>query len=327
VNPARAKVCAVILDDLLARRLIFVSGKGGVGKSSVAAALALAARRRGRRVLLAEIDAPRSLGRTLGGVSAGPEEAEVLPGLWLVNLNPSDVMDEYVRHVVKLDWVARRVLESPVYHRFVAFAPGLKELITLGKLMVLQEAHGQRGPGPRWDTIIVDAPATGHGLALLKVPMAASEAVPVGPVGHNARRVLALMRDVTRTTVVIVTVPEEMAVTEAEQFYRLAQDEVRMDVGAVVLNDCHEQLFTPRQEAEVLERLARGEDGPLDGRVRLGPALAAARRQLRREKLTRFYLQRLRRRLPAPLLALPHVFTDELDLADLRRLSDRLEAA
>ena len=219
----------------------------------------------------------------------------------------------------------RRLL--PMFVFFVAFAPGLKELITLGKLMVLEEAHDRRGPGPRWDTIIVDAPATGHGLALLKVPMAASEAVPVGPVGHNARRVLALMRDVTRTTVVIVAVPEEMAVTEAEQFHRLAQGEVRMDVGAVVLNDCHEQMFTPRQEAEVLERLARGEDGPLDGRVRLGPALGAARRQLRREKLTRFYLQRLRRRLPAPLLALPHVFTDELDLADLRRLSDRLEAA
>lgn len=317
----------MIVDDLLTRRLIFVSGKGGVGKSSVAAALALCARRRGRRVLLAEIDAPRSLGRTLAGVSAGPEESELLPGLWLVNLDPSGVMDEYVRHVVKLEWVARRVLESPVYHRFVAFAPGLKELMTLGKLMVMEEARARRGPGPRWDTIIVDAPATGHGLALLKVPLAASEAVPVGPVGHNARRVLALMRDVARTTVVIVAVPEEMAVTEAEQFHRLARDEVGMDVGAVVLNGCHERLFTPRQEAEVLERLARGEDGPLEGRVRLGPALGAARRQLRREKLTRFYLQRLRRGLPAPLLTLPHVFTEQLDVSALRRFSERLEAA
>lgn len=317
----------MILDDLLARRLIFVSGKGGVGKSSVAAALALAARRRGRRVLLAEIDTPRSLGRTLGGVSAGPVEAELLPGLWLVNMSPSGVMDEYVRHVVKLEWVARRILESPVYRRFIAAAPGLKELMTLGKLMVMEEARARSGPSPRWDTIIVDAPATGHGLALLRVPMAASEAVPVGPVGHNARRVLALMRDAARATLVIVAVPEEMAVTEAEQFYHLARDEVRMDVGAVVLNDCHERLFTPRQEAEVLERLAHGEDGPLDGRVRLGPALGAARRQLRREKLTRFYLQRLRRELDAPLVTLPHVFEEHLDAAALRRFSECLEAA
>lgn len=317
----------MIVDDLLARRLIFVSGKGGVGKSSVAAALALAARRRGRRVLLAEIDAPRSLGRTLAGVSAGPEEAELMPGLWLVNMSPRTVMDEYVRHVVKLDWVARRILESPIYDRFIAAAPGLKELITLGKLMVMEEARARRGPGPRWDTIIVDAPATGHGLALLKVPLAASEAVPVGPVGHNARRVLALLRDPTRATLVIVALPEEMAVVEAEQFYRMARDEVRLDVGAVVLNGCHERAFTPRQEVEVLERLARGEDGPLDGRVRLGPALGAARRQLRREKLTRFYLQRLRRGFEAPLLTLPHVFAESLDAAALRHFSERLEAA
>lgn len=317
----------MIVDDLLARRLIFVSGKGGVGKSSVAAALALAARRRGRRVLLAEIDAPRSLGRTLAGVSAGPEEAELMPGLWLVNMSPRTVMDEYVRHVVKLDWVARRILESPIYDRFIAAAPGLKELITLGKLMVMEEARSRRGPGPRWDTIIVDAPATGHGLALLKVPLAASEAVPVGPVGHNARRVLTLLRDPTRATLVIVALPEEMAVVEAEQFYRMARDEVRLDVGAVVLNGCHERAFTPRQEVEVLERLARGEDGPLDGRVRLGPALGAARRQLRREKLTRFYLQRLRRGFQAPLLTLPHVFAESLDAAALRHFSERLEAA
>lgn len=317
----------MIVDDLLARRLIFVSGKGGVGKSSVAAALALAARRRGRRVLLAEIDAPRSLGRTLAGVSAGPEEAELMPGLWLVNMSPRTVMDEYVRHVVKLDWVARRILESPIYDRFIAAAPGLKELITLGKLMVMEEARARRGPGPRWDTIIVDAPATGHGLALLKVPLAASEAVPVGPVGHNARRVLTLLRDPTRATLVIVALPEEMAVVEAEQFYRMARDEVRLDVGAVVLNGCHERAFTPRQEVEVLERLARGEDGPLDGRVRLGPALGAARRQLRREKLTRFYLQRLRRGFQAPLLTLPHVFAESLDAAALRHFSERLEAA
>lgn len=317
----------MIVDDLLARRLIFVSGKGGVGKSSVAAALALAARRRGRRVLLAEIDAPRSLGRTLAGVSAGPEEAELMPGLWLVNMSPRTVMDEYVRHVVKLDWVARRILESPIYDRFIAAAPGLKELITLGKLMVMDEARARRGPGPRWDTIVVDAPATGHGLALLKVPLAASEAVPVGPVGHNARRVLALLRDRARATLVIVALPEEMAVVEAEQFYRMARDEVRLDVGAVVLNGCHERAFTPRQEVEVLERLARGEDGPLDGRVRLGPALGAARRQLRREKLTRFYLQRLRRGFQSPLLTLPHVFAESLDAAALRHLSERLEAA
>ena len=91
-------------------------------------------------------------------------------------------MDEYVRHVVKLDLVARRILANPVYHRFFAAAPGLHELMVLGKIMVLEEASAAAGSRePRYDLIVVDAPATGHGLAFLKVPLAASRAVPGRP--------------------------------------------------------------------------------------------------------------------------------------------------
>ena len=106
---------------------------------------------------------------------------------------------------------------------------------------------------------MVDAPATGHGLAFLKVPLAASRAVPVGPVGHNARRILKLLRDPERTGLVVVAIPEEMAVVEALEFHRLAIDELGIEPAAVVLNGCHERRFT-RQEAEEILRLASGED-------------------------------------------------------------------
>ena len=105
----------------------------------------------------------------------------MLPGLFTVNLDPAAVMDEYVRHVVKLEMLVRRILDSPIYHRFFAAAPGLKELMVLGKIMVLEEARARLSHKPLWDLIVVDAPATGHGLAFLKVPLAASAAVPVGP--------------------------------------------------------------------------------------------------------------------------------------------------
>jgi anion-transporting ArsA/GET3 family ATPase len=317
----------MLLDELLSRRLVVLTGKGGVGKSTVGAALAVAARERGKRVLLVEVAAPVEAARLLGGPPSGGRETEALPGLFTVNLDPATVMDEYVRHVVRLEMLVRRVLGSPVYRRFFAAAPGLKELMVLGKIMVLEEARKRLSHEPQWDLVVVDAPATGHGLAFLKVPLAASAAVPVGPVGHNARRVLAMLRDPARTALVVVAIPEEMAVVEAVQFHRLAAGELGMEPAAIVLNGCHERRFTDEDEAEVLRLTAEGAEGHLAPGVPLKAALRAARRQIRRRKLTRFYQARLRRSLDTPLVSLPFLFREALGLEDVRLLARKLEAA
>jgi anion-transporting ArsA/GET3 family ATPase len=315
------------LDDLLARRLILLSGKGGVGKSVVGMALALAARARGKRVLLVEVDAPLEAARRLGAPPSRGRETEVRPGLFTVNLDPSAVMDEYVRHVVPVELLARRILSSPLYHRFFAAAPGLRELMTLGKIMVLEEARRGLSRRPAWDLVVVDAPATGHGLAFLMVPLAASRAIPVGPVGHNARRVLRLMRDPARTALVVVTLPEEMAVVEALHFHDIATRELGVRPAAVVLNGCHERRFGDDDEAEILRLIAAGRDGLLEPGVPLPAALRAARRQIRRHRLTRFYQGRLRRRLHTPLLSLPYLVRDRLAEEDLLLLGERLGAS
>jgi anion-transporting ArsA/GET3 family ATPase len=315
------------LDDLLARRLVILSGKGGVGKSTVGLALSLAARERGKRVLLVEVDAPLEAARVLGARPAAQRETEALPGLFTLNLDPARAMDEYVRHALKLDALVRRILASPLYHRFFAAAPALPELMVLGKIMMLEAERDGWSRRPRYDLIVVDAPATGHGLSFLKVPLAASEAVPVGPVGGNARRILELLRDPERTALAIVAVPEEMAVVEALEFHRLAVEELGLRARAVFLNACHEARFTRAQEAEVLALGARGATGRLDGGIPLAGALMAARRHIRRRKLTRFYEARLRRELPLPLVSLPFLFSPSLDAGDLRSLAARLEAA
>jgi anion-transporting ArsA/GET3 family ATPase len=317
----------MLLDTLFSRRLLLLTGKGGVGKSVVGAALAMAARERGKRVLLVEVAAPVEASRMLGAPPGQGRETEVLPGLFTVNLDPAAVMDEYVRHVVKLEILARRVLESPVYRRFFAAAPGLKELMVLGKVMVLEEARSRFSHRPSWDLVVVDAPATGHGLAFLKVPLVASAAVPVGPVGHNARRVLSMLRDPRRTAMVLVAVPEEMAIVEAVQFHRLAKDELRMAPAALVLNACHERRFSDEDEADVLRLAAAGASGDVAPGVPLAAALRAARHQIRRRKLTRFYRDRLRRTLDAPLVSLPYLFREALGPDDVRLLAETLEAA
>jgi anion-transporting ArsA/GET3 family ATPase len=317
----------MLLDEVLERRLVVLSGKGGVGKSVVGLSLALAARNRGKRVLLVEVSAPLEAARYLGRPPAGPREREAIPGLHTVNLDPVAVMDEYVRQTVRIEMLARRILESPVYSRFFAAAPGLKDLMLLGKVMVLEEARDRFSRRPRYDLIVLDAPATGHGLSLLKVPIAASEAVPIGPVGHNARRILRLLRDDKKTALAIVAVPEEMAVVEAVQFHAQAVDELRMPPSLVVLNGCHERRFREAEEAEVLRLAAQAPAGRLRGDVPLAAALLAGRRQIRRRKLTRFYEARLQRAIDLPLVRLPFLFREVLDEDDILLLASRLEAA
>jgi anion-transporting ArsA/GET3 family ATPase len=320
-----------MLDELFSRRLVILSGKGGVGKSVVGTALALTARDRGKRVLFVEVDAPLPAARYLGVKPPPPapssEPVEALPGLFMVNLRPRDVMDEYVSSTVRFDFLTRRVLESPVYHRFFAAAPGLPELMTLGKIMVLEESRSGFSRRPTWDLIIVDAPATGHGLAFLKVPVAASRAVPVGPVGHNARRILELLRDPRRTALCVVAIPEEMAVVEALEFRRMAAEEVDVQTRLLVLNECHERRLTAAQEAEVLALAKDEPEGRLAPGVGLQAALLAARRHIRRRKLTEFYRKRLRRAADVPLVSLPFLFEETLGRDSLELLARRLEAA
>jgi anion-transporting ArsA/GET3 family ATPase len=317
----------VIVDDLLARRLVILSGKGGVGKSVVGTALALAACRRGKKVLLVEVDSPLSASRFLGAPPVGGQETEVRPGLFMVNLDPAEVMREYVRETVRVDLLARKVLESPVYTRFFAAAPGLPELMVLGKIMVLEEARSTWKGEPRYDLILVDAPATGHGLAFLRVPQAASRAVPVGPVGNNARRIISLLQDEARTALAIVAIPEEMAVVEALELERLAAEEIGIKARALILNACHERRFSAAQESEILSLGREGAEGRLAPGVGLAAALAAARRHIRRRKLTDFYKKKLRRSVPLPLLTLPFLPEEALSSDAVSVLAERIEAA
>ena len=319
----------MVIDDLLERRLVVLSGKGGVGKSLVGMALARVARERGKRVLLVEVDTPRDaeVARYLGAGPVGPKLSEIEPGLFALNLDPRGVMDEYVRETVKVDFLARKILDNPVYHRFFAAAPGLPELMVMGKVMMLEQEKEGWSRRPRYDLVILDAPATGHGLAFLKVPLAASQAVPVGPVGTNARRILQLLRDAQRTALVLVAIPEEMAVVEAAEFHRVAREEIGIEARALVLNACHERRFARAEEAEVLRLIAEGASGRLPGGVPLRGALQAARRQLRRAKLTRYYQGWLRKRLPLPMVALPYVFDEDIGSAAVDVLAARLAVA
>lgn len=302
------------LDALLEKRLIILTGKGGVGKSLVASLLGVLAARRGKRTLLAEVDAPVELARYFDAPPVGHREIEVAPSIFAMNIDPEEALDDYVRHVVKFSMFSRRILGSPIYRRFFAAAPGLDDLMTLGKIMTLQ---------PRYDLVVLDAPATGHGLYLLKAPQAALRVAPLGPIGSNARRILELLRDRKRTAIALVAIPEEMAAVEAVQLARDLSADLRIETAGLFLNACHERRFTAAQEKEVLALFAAGAGGSVAPGVPLQGALRAARHNIRRRRLTQFYDKRLRAAFD-DVLRLPYLYEMPSRRAQLEALADRL---
>jgi anion-transporting ArsA/GET3 family ATPase len=202
-----------ILDTLDRQQLLVVTGKGGVGKSTMTAVLGQRLAARGRRVLLIEVDPRESLHYMLDVPPSGGELVKVGPRLWLQHINPRQLIDDLVREKLKVSALAKRVISSPIHLHFTEGAPGLKETAVFGRVLRMVEGRVPRGvPVPQ--TVILDAPASGHGLAWLTAPQLISEVIQSGPVGQLSAQIAAFMNDVDRFGVVAVTTAEEMPVQE-----------------------------------------------------------------------------------------------------------------
>jgi anion-transporting ArsA/GET3 family ATPase len=226
------------------RALVVVTGKGGVGKSTLAAAIGHGLAARGRRTLVLETDPRESLHQLLETAPSGGAIVKVRDGLWLQNLQPRHEIEALVRRRIRMPLVARAVAASPVFHHFVEGAPGLKELAILGHALRL--ARGETGP--KVETVVLDAPATGHGVSLLAAPALVADVLGAGPVADLAGAVADLVRDAGRCGVVVVTLAEEMAIQESLELRAELAGRVNRVPDALVVN----QLLPP------YDRRARG---------------------------------------------------------------------
>jgi anion-transporting ArsA/GET3 family ATPase len=217
---------------LEARSLVVVTGKGGVGKSVVAAALGSLLAARGRRVLLLEADPRETLHRLLDVPPSGGEVVPAGERLALLNASPRHIIDDVVRDRLKIGALSRRVLASPIYEHFVEGAPGLKEMMLLGHALLVVSGEANHDA----DVVVLDAPASGHGLTLLAAPLLVAEVIGTGPIGAMASRIARHIADPARTGVILTALAEEMPVTETLETIEALAERVGRPPELVAVN-------------------------------------------------------------------------------------------
>src|SRR3954465_6147158 len=281
---------------LLDKRLVFVTGKGGVGKTTVAACLARVAARRGKRVIVCEVAAEETW----------HDEVEVAPRIHSIAVDPEHAMREYLTDQVG-GALSKVMTSSRVFTYLAAAAPGLRELLTIGKVWDLAQLDERRTGSTPYDLVILDAPATGHALGMLRTPRTFRDVARVGPISRQAGRIDAVLTDPQLTGIVAVAAPGEMPVNETIDFITALGEDMHMKPDAVVVNGVYPERF---RDPEVAAIEAVGVDAP-----QLRAALSSARRA----RHPRNQGRRLRRRGPA--ITLPFLFQPALDGAGVERLS------
>ena len=309
--------------DLLDRKLIFVTGKGGVGKTTIAASLAWLGASRGKRTLVCEVDAKGNLSDFFETGPTRFEEREIAPKLWAMSMDTEASLKQYLSLQLKIPLVAKVGPLAKMFDFVASAAPGVREIVTVGKLCwEVREKH--------YDLIVVDASASGHIIGQLAAPQAINQLVQVGLVRQQTGWMLDILEDASATGLVVVATPAEMPVSETLELTERLRSETKVDLAAVVVNRVLPELFG-RGEEEVFDRLDSEEgrsllDEALGGRS--SPLLEAARLTVTMRRSRTEHLERLREAIDpsVPLLYVPYLFFRSHGLRATHQIADSLSA-
>jgi anion-transporting ArsA/GET3 family ATPase len=304
---------------LFDRRLIFVTGKGGVGKSTVSTALGLLAARRGLRTIVVELQSQERVQRAFSHHYEHFQELEVAPRLFTISVDAQRAMEEYLR--VKTGPLGQVIGSTRLFQALAMATPGMRELLSMGKVWELTQLQRRTRGAGSYDLVIVDAPATGHGVGFLRTPKTFADIARVGPIARQARQIQASIEDPGLTAVVAVATPEEMPVTETLSL-RAALDREGFALDLVIANAVYPPRFKAA-EVDALEQALADSEEPL-ARAAVRAALSEhARSQTQSEQL-----ERLRQgfSLNGRIIELPFLFSETVGRPELERLADLLEA-
>lgn len=296
-------------------RLVIVAGKGGVGKTTVSAALATMAARTGLSVLVAEIEGKHGIAAAFGAPALDYDEQDLAPGIRARTLTPDQALLEYLEdHGLRR--ISKRLTRSGAIDVVATAAPGIKDILLLGKVKQLE----QRGDA---DLVILDAPAAGHAVTTMLSARTLLDTVSVGPIRDQAQDVLNMLTDPSRCRVMLVTLAEETPVNEVVETAFALEDKVGVDLAPVVVNSLYPHL--DGLDADPEEEAARAGVALQAGEA--DALRAAARFRFARQQLQDEQLARLANALPLPQLHVPWIFTAELGPAGVQTLASALEAS
>ncbi|MBK8293314.1 MAG: ArsA family ATPase [Solirubrobacterales bacterium] len=303
--------------DFLDKRVLFVTGKGGVGKSTVSIALGIRAAMEGKRAIVVEVSSTENASRIFRQSDVGFKEVEMSNDLWAISIDPEDSMREYVLLQLKVKAMRDLLFRSRMFTYLAAATPGLNELVTIGKIWELAQLDRKVKHGRKYDLVIVDLPATGHGISFLQSPRTFANIARMGPIHTQARQLQAMINDHDHSGTVIVSLPEEMPVNETRNLEEQLTDDVNVAVDRVIMNGLNEESFSGADLKEI-KRLRKSDDPEVRA------AGKAAISQCSRTESQMEQLERLEGLVKAPITTLPFIFKPEIDLSCARKLAEEI---
>jgi anion-transporting ArsA/GET3 family ATPase len=303
------------------RRLLFVVGKGGAGKTTVSASLALAAFRLGKRVLLVEVDENDAIGRIFNDRKINETPEEIEPGFYAARVNPKKELEEYVHTHAGLTFIANRITNLKAFDYFAETTPGIREIMTLGRIWRWEGETGETGR-PLYDIVIVDAPATGHAQGLLRQPQVLVEMFRIGPIAEQTRVLQALLQNAEKTGVILVTLPEELPANEAIEFAGYAKSTLKMDVPLTVINCVYPDRFDAEELTLFVETLRETVSDPEKRifRIMMEPAWKIQKYRALQDK----YIERIEREIAGCVIKAPFFFTNRIMMPEIEAIASRL---
>lgn len=300
----------------------FVSGKGGVGKSTVAAALALYHAEKGRRTLLVEIESNEQMRKFFGvPEKIGYRELKLRPNLFGINIDSFEALKEYLQLRLKVRRLYEPLLSFKIFQQIVTAAPGLRELVMLGKIWHLAERRKDPETGKSlYSSIVIDAPATGHGLLFLRTPQTTVEAIQVGPIRREAKKVLNVLKDPNKTRLHLVTLAEEMPVNETLEMIDKLKRDIPISLGTIWVNALYPKL-DERWSPPAIDRLKmESVSSEYSKAIR-----EAAKDMYRYQKRQQTHLNHLRSRIaPLECKEIPFIFATSLKEVELHEIARKM---